>query len=50
MGKLHIKLPDGLEKQLRMEALRRFDGKKGALSRAITDACKQWIATQKRGR
>ena len=43
MGRISIDLPDELEKQLRMQTVERFGGKKGDLSRAVEEAIKTWI-------
>lgn len=44
MGRISVDLPDELEKQLRLETVERFGGKKGDLARAVEDAVKKWIA------
>lgn len=43
MGRISIDLPDELEKQLRLQTVERFGGKKGDLSRAVEEAIKTWI-------
>lgn len=44
MGRISVDIPDELEKQLRLQTVERFGGKKGDLSRAIEEAVKTWIA------
>jgi hypothetical protein len=43
MGRLDIVIPDELENELRMEIIKRFGGRKGDLSKALTEAIQQWI-------
>ena len=43
MGRISVKIPDQLEKQLRLKTVERFDGKKGDLTRAVEEAIKKWI-------
>jgi hypothetical protein len=43
MGRINIDMPDELEKQLRIETVERFGGKKGDLSKAVQEAVKTWI-------
>ena len=47
MGRITAVIPDELEKQLRLEALEVFGGKKGDLSRAVEKAIKNWISSEK---
>jgi hypothetical protein len=42
MGRISVDLPDELEKQLRLQTVERFGGKKGDLSRAVEEAIKTW--------
>jgi hypothetical protein len=43
LGKLYIVLSDDVERRLRLEAVKRLGGKKGALSAAIEMAVKDWL-------
>lgn len=43
MGRLDIVIPDELEKNLRIEIIKRLGGKKGDMSKAISEAIEQWI-------
>ena len=47
MGRISAVLSDELEKKLRLKTLETFGGRKGDLSRAIEEAIKTWIATEK---
>ena len=47
MGRISAVLSDELEKKLRLRALETFGGKKGDLSRAVEEAVKTWVATEK---
>ena len=40
-------ISDELEKKLRLKALETFGGRKGDLSRAVEEAVKTWVATDK---
>ncbi len=44
MGRISVKIPDQLEKQLRLKTVERFAGKKGDLTRAVEEAIKIWMA------
>ncbi|MGD0994312.1 MAG: ribbon-helix-helix domain-containing protein [Candidatus Bathyarchaeia archaeon] len=44
MGRITVDLPNELEKQLRLQTVERFGGKKGDLSKAVEEAIKTWIA------
>ena len=44
MGRISADIPDELEKQLRLNTVERFGGKKGDLSRAVEEAVKTWTA------
>ena len=48
MGRITAIIPDELEKQLRLEALEVYGGKKGDLSRAVQEAIKTWISSDKK--
>jgi hypothetical protein len=43
MGRIDIILPDGKEKELRMEVGRRVGVKRGALTNAIIEAIDMWL-------
>ncbi|MGA2768482.1 MAG: hypothetical protein ABSF24_09235 [Candidatus Bathyarchaeia archaeon] len=45
MGMLNVRLDDELEQKLRLEVVRRFRGKKGALRQAVQEAIKLWLKT-----
>lgn len=47
MGRISAMLSDELEKKLRLRALEIFGGKKGDLSRAVEEAVKTWVTTEK---
>jgi hypothetical protein len=47
VGRISALLTDELEKKLRLRALETFGGKKGDLSRAVEEAVKTWVATEK---
>ena len=47
MGRISAVLSDELEKKLRLKALETFGGRKGDLSRAIEEAVKTWVTTEK---
>ena len=46
MGRISAELPDELEKELRFKTIERFGGRKGALSRAVEEAVKTWVAKE----
>jgi hypothetical protein len=46
MGRICVDIPDELEKKLRFKAIERFGGRKGALSRAVEEAVKAWVAKE----
>jgi hypothetical protein len=46
MGRIGVDLPDELEKQLRFKTVERFGGKKGDLSKAVTEAVRTWIGNR----
>jgi hypothetical protein len=43
LGRINVDIPDEIEKQLRLETVKRFGGKKGDLSKAVQEAVKTWI-------
>ncbi len=43
LGKLYIVLSDEVERQLRIEIVKRLGGRKGNLSGAIEEAVKDWL-------
>ena len=43
MGKITISIPDNLEKELRIKAMKEFGMKKGYLSKAAIEALKSWL-------
>ena len=47
MGRISAVLSDELEKKLRLKALEKFGGRKGDLSRAVEEAVKTWVTTEK---
>jgi hypothetical protein len=47
MGRISVELSDELERKLRLKTIERFGGRKGDLSRAVKEAVKTWIATEK---
>jgi hypothetical protein len=47
MGRISAVLSDELEKKLRLKALEKFGGRKGDLSRAVAEAVKTWVTTEK---
>lgn len=47
MGRISAVLSDELEKKLRFKTIEIFGGRKGDLSRAVEEAVKTWVATEK---
>ena len=47
VGRISALISDELEKKLRFKTIERFGGKKGDLSRAVEEAIKTWVATEK---
>ena len=47
MGRITAIIPDELEKQLRLQALEVYGGKKGDLSKAVENAIKNWVTSKK---
>ena len=48
MGRITVVISDEMEKKLRLEALERYGGRKGDLSRAVEEAIKNWILSEKK--
>jgi hypothetical protein len=46
MGRISVKIPDELEKELRFKTIERFGGKKGDLTKAVEEAVKTWVANE----
>jgi len=47
MGRISAELKDELEKELRFKSIERFGGKKGDLYKAVEEAVKTWVTTEK---
>jgi hypothetical protein len=47
MGRITAIITDELEKRLRLKALEVYGGKKGDLSRAVEEAIKNWVSSEK---
>jgi hypothetical protein len=47
LGRISAVLSDELEKKLRLKALETLGGRKGDLSRAVEEAVKTWVTTEK---
>ena len=47
LGRISVVLSDELENKLRLKTLEVFGGRKGDLSRAVEEAVKTWVATEK---
>ncbi len=43
MARLTIVIPDDVTKELRIRAVEVYDGEKGALGKAVTDAIRVWL-------
>ena len=43
LGRLYIVISDAVERRLRLEAVKRFGGKKGDLSGSVEEALKDWL-------
>lgn len=43
MGKISVSLPDDLEREVRIKAMKKFGMKKGHLSNAVIEALKEWL-------
>jgi hypothetical protein len=46
MGRISVKIPDELEKELRFKTIERFGGKKGDLTKAVEEAVQTWVANE----
>jgi len=46
MGRICVDIPDELERKFRVKVIEKFGGKKGDLSRAATEAIREWIARE----
>ena len=47
MGRISAVISDELEKKLRLKALEKYGGRKGDLSKAVEQAIKTWVTTEK---
>ena len=43
MGRVYVEIPDELEKRFRLKVLELYGAKRGALSKAMTEAVKLWL-------
>ena len=43
VGIINVRIEDELEQSFRLEVVRRFSGKKGALRKAVQEAIKLWL-------
>ena len=43
MGIINVRIEDDLEQNFRLELVRRFGGKKGALRKAVEEAIRLWL-------
>jgi len=43
MGRINVSIPDDLEKELRRKIIERYGGRRGDLTKAVTEAVKLWI-------
>jgi len=50
LGRVDIKLPDGLERKFREEIFRRKGMKKGNITESITEAIVLWMENQEHGK
>ena len=48
MGQLNVSIPDDLERRFRELAAKKFGFKKGALSRAVEEAIRDWVEKNER--
>jgi hypothetical protein len=46
MGIILARIDDELEKKFRIEVAKRYGGRKGAISKAITEAIIKWLQTE----
>ncbi len=44
MGQINVRIPDELERRLRVAAFRKFGFRKGALTKAIVEAIEEWLS------
>jgi len=47
MGKISVSIPDELEKEIRIKAMKKFGMKKGYLSKAVMEALRLWLKQPK---
>lgn len=47
MGKLHVTIPDNLDKEFRLKIVDKFGGKQGDVAKAVTEAIYLWIEEEK---
>jgi len=47
MGVLNVRIDDDLDKEFRLEVVRRFGGRKGAIRMGVEEAIKQWLKGSK---
>ena len=48
LGRITVVISDETEKKLRLEALEKYGGRKGDLSRAVEEAIKNWVTSKKK--
>lgn len=48
MGQLNVSIPDDLERRFRELAAKKFGFKKGALSKAVEEAIRDWVEKNER--
>ena len=48
LGRITVVISDEMEKKLRLKALEIFGGRKGDLSRAVEEAIKNWVTSNKK--
>jgi ribosomal protein L6P/L9E len=48
LGEIFFVVPDNIEEDFRLEAQKKFKGKKGALSKAIEEAMTIWVEKQRK--
>lgn len=46
MGILFVRIDDDLEKKFRVEVVKRYGGKRGAISKAVEEAIKIWLSSK----
>jgi len=47
VGRLFLEIPDDVEKRFRIRVLELYGAKKGALSKALTEAIELWLKSKK---